>query len=80
MPTKEFVSPDVIDGHRKIPKQYTQCELYIVAGENEESMPRKNQLLFVDEVFDNKIFVRGIDCFVSFKTQKNFIKNWETSE
>ena len=73
-----FNSPDVLSGHKKIPKQYKQCELYIVAGEDENYMPRNNQLLFIDEIKDNKVFVRTIDCFISFGTKKNFIKNWET--
>jgi len=74
----DFNSPDVINKHRKIPKQYKQCELYIVTGEDENYLPQNNQLLFVDEVKDNKVFVRTISCFVSFGTQENFIKNWET--
>jgi len=73
-----FVSPDVINKHKKIPKQYKKLELYIVCGEDETYMPRNNQLLFVDEVDEDKVFVRGIDCFISFGTQENFIKNWET--
>ena len=72
--TENFESPDTIEGHKKVPKQYTKFDLYIV-GEN---IPRKNQLLFVDDVADDKLFVRAIDCFISFGTQENFIKNWET--
>ena len=73
----DFNSPNVINGHKKISKQYKQCELYIVTEEDENHMPHNNQLLFVDEVKGNKIFVRTIDCFVSFGTQENFTKYWE---
>ena len=74
----DFKSPDVINGHKKISKQYKQCEMYIATEKDENYMPHNNQLLFVDEVKNGMVFVRTIDCFVSFGTQDNFIKYWET--